>query len=141
MQFSVPTSLSVLNRRIGCAGRSGQHAIGILLAEPSVFQVVKKRKKPEEEKKEKTRKGDPVPNTLSAIKDELSDDEYLDSDIMQEPVQDDDEAQVERKKKMESGLQAWCLAEGCRVEVSDEYFNNPPRSSGMSTSMLFIVSH
>ncbi|KAH9965470.1 P-loop containing nucleoside triphosphate hydrolase protein [Russula dissimulans] len=95
VQFAVPTSLSVLNQRAGRAGRSGQHALVILLAEPSVFQTVKKRKKPEEEKKRNTRRGNRAP--------------------------------VECKKKMEAGIQAWCLADGCRVNVSDKYFNNPLR--------------
>ena len=44
VQFAISASLSVLSQRVGRAGHSGQHALGILLAEPSVFQTVKKKK-------------------------------------------------------------------------------------------------
>jgi len=54
VQFAISASLSVLSQRVGRAGHSGQHALGILLAEPSVFQTVKKKKKLEEKKKVKT---------------------------------------------------------------------------------------
>ncbi|KAH9966622.1 P-loop containing nucleoside triphosphate hydrolase protein [Russula dissimulans] len=109
VQFSVPTSLSVLNQCAGRAGRSGQHALAILLAEPSGFQTSDAIIKAE-------------PNEDS--------DEDLDLATFQACFLGDDEAQVEYK--MEPGVQAWCLAEGCRVEVLDQYFNNPSRSSGPS---------
>jgi len=124
VQFAVPTSLLVLSQRAGRAGRSGRHALAILLAEPSVFQVVEKGKKPD---------------TSRAIKFEPDEDEDLDLD--DDFDLDDDLGQIERKKNMEAGLRAWCLADGCRVEVSDEYFNNPPRSTGMSILMSSSAAH
>src|SRR5712672_3276442 len=118
VQFGVPTSLSVLNQHVGHAGHSGQHALGILLVEPSVFQTVKKKKKPEEDKKAKTRRGDPAQDVSLAIKTEPDEDGELNLSIMLAPVLDDDKAStVEQRKKMEPGVQAWCLVEGCRVEI------------------------
>ncbi|KAH9952450.1 hypothetical protein BC827DRAFT_1274701 [Russula dissimulans] len=66
------------------------------------------------------------------IKAKPDEDEDLNSTNLQAPVLDNDEAQVECRKKMEAGLQAWCLADGCRVDISDNYFNNPSRSGGIT---------
>ncbi|KAH9953948.1 hypothetical protein BC827DRAFT_1144959, partial [Russula dissimulans] len=52
------------------------------------------------------------------------------------------EPSVFQTKKMEAGIQAWCLAEGCRVEVSDQYFNNPLRLNDISTFLMPLgVTH
>jgi superfamily II DNA helicase RecQ len=143
VQFAVPTSLLVLNQCVGHAGCSGQHALAIILVEPSVFQTVKKKKKAEENKKAKTQRGDPELDALHEIvKIELNKDEDLDLATIQASILDNDEAQIEHKKKMEAGIQAWCLAKGCRVEVSDQYFNNPLRSNGISTFLMPLgVTH
>ncbi len=86
-----------------------------------------------------TWKGDPVPDTPHTVKIEPHEDKCLDLVDTEALVLDDDETQVEHKKKMEPDIWAWCLAEGCRVLVSDEYFNNPPRSSSMSILVLFVT--
>jgi len=137
VQFGVPHSLSVLNQRAGRAGRSGQHVLAVVLAEPSVFQTIKKRKKQEGENKVKTQGGDRASDALQVIKTKSDEDEDLDLANLQSLVLDDDGTQIEHKKKLEAGLQAWCLVDRCRVDVSDKYFNNPPRSS---MSILIFLS-
>ena len=69
----------------------------------------------------------------------------MEDTIKEEPIDDDsmglsshaagpDETGIvtEYWKKTEVGMQDWCLALGCRWEVSDKYFNNPPRPNGAS---------
>ena len=118
VQYMVALSLSVLTQRFGRAGRSGQPVLAILLAEPSVFQVKKKNNVAT------SRTGPPH----DSVKEEPTDD----VDIEQTQCLNDIEGVTEYRKKIEVGMRDWCLALGCRWEVSDKYFNNPPRPNGAS---------
>jgi hypothetical protein len=46
---------------------------------------------------------------------------------------------MEYRKKVEVGMQDWCLALGCRWDVSDKYFNNPPRPNGASSESSSLI--
>jgi superfamily II DNA/RNA helicase len=124
VQFMVALSLSVLVQRFGRAGRSGQPVVAILLTEPSVFQVRKKN--------EITRNSGRTPRTAEdTIKEEPTDDDSM--GLSSHAAGPDEAGTVtEYRKKMEVGMQEWCLALGCRWEVLDKYFNNPPRPNSAS---------
>ena len=117
VQFMVALSLSILIQRFGRAGRSGQPVIAVLLAEPSVFQV--KKKNDVTKLVEVNIKEEPIDN--------LEDDIELSLGALSM-----EETDVEYRKKVEVGMQDWCLTLGCRCDVSDKYFNNPPRPNGAS---------
>ena len=112
VQFMVALSLSILVQRFGRAGRSGQPVIAVLLAEPSVFQVKKK-------------------NNVTKTVEEPVDDDDIELSLDSLGLEDTDVV-TEYRKKMEVGMQDWCLTLGCRCNISDKYFNNPPRSNGAS---------
>src|ERR1700722_11267866 len=124
VQFMVPASLSVLTQRFGRAGRAGQHAIAILLAEPSIFQM---------KKKPGTALTGEATQETTVIKVEALDDDFLNDD------QDDfEDTNIHYRKKIESGMRNWCDALMCRREVSNKYFENPP--SAASKSIIFFFS-
>jgi superfamily II DNA helicase RecQ len=129
VQFMVASSLSVLIQRFGRAGRSGQPAVALLLAEPSVFQVKKKN----QEKNTITR-------TVPAESEEYIKEEPIDdSNDLELPLDavglDSADVVTQYRKKTEIGMQDWCLTLGCRGDVSDKYFNNPSRSKSMSDAV------
>ena len=116
----VAHSLSILTQRFGRAGRSGQPATAILLTEPSVFQV-----------KKKTNATRSIAEPEDVVKDEPNDENV---DLLSEALGLDDidaATSPEYRKKMEAGMQDWCMASGCRWDISDKYFNNPPRLNGV----------
>jgi ERCC4-related helicase len=95
IQFRVALSLLVLLQCFGHAGRSGQPAVAVLLAEPSIFQIKKKNNKT----KLRT-----VAKPENNIKDEPIDDNDL--EIPPEtPGLDDTEVVTEYKKKTEVRIQ------------------------------------
>jgi superfamily II DNA helicase RecQ len=112
----VPPSLSVWTQCLGCAGRSGEPAIVILLVEPSVYKLRKAR---------------------GAVGPEDPDDEDKDDD---EDNKKDGEADTgpvgsadpTYQKKVEEAMCKWIDAIECRYEVSNTYFNNPPCTTGES---------
>jgi superfamily II DNA helicase RecQ len=123
IQFMVAQSLSILTQRFGRAGRSGQPAVAILLAEPSVFQVKKKNNvtRAVAESEDGIVKEEPIDDNLNEMESPLD-----------APGLGDTDGVTEYRKKTETGMQDWCLALGCRWDISDNYFSNPPRQNGMS---------
>lgn len=119
VQFMVASLLSVLMQHFGRAGRSGQPAIAILLAKPSVFQV---------KKKNNATKATTVAVTVSEpnniVKDEPMNDNSMDQALTDTLGLDDEDPATEYRKKTESGMQDWCLTLGCRWDISNKYFNN-----------------
>lgn len=112
----VALSLSILTQRFGRAGRSGQPALAILLAEPSVFQVKKKNNA--------TRVG-AIAQSEDVVKEEPNDEQV---DLLSATIDlDDTDTVTEYRKKTETGMQEWCMTLGCRWDISDKYFNNPSR--------------
>ena len=130
VQFMVAHSLSILTQRFGRAGRSGQPAIAILLAEPSVFQVKKKKN---------TTQSVADTDDVQVVKQEVDDDHV---DLLSETLGlDETDAVTEYRKKTESGIHDWCMALGCRLEIADKYFNNPPRPNSALICWLVRFSH
>jgi superfamily II DNA helicase RecQ len=127
IQFMVLDSLSILTQHFGRAGRSGQPALAILLAEPSVFQVIKR--------KMKANLTSTMPEAKHKIKAEPVNDEDVGL-VLDTSALDNKYSVTETRKKTEVGLQNWCLTLECRGEVSDKYYNNPPRSTGNLVSFL-----
>lgn len=132
VQFMVAHSLSILTQRFGRAGRSGRPAIAILLAEPSVFQVKKK--------KSVTKPIAETAGSEDAVKEEPDDEHiYLPSET--QGLDDTADACTEYRKKTEAGLHDWCITLGCRKCISDKYFNNPPGPDGTSFCQDVRIPH
>ena len=109
IQFGVPSSLSIWVQRAGRAGRSASlNARALLFVEKSMF----------ESQKRKRRKAD------TSIPDFEIDEEAPESDL--DDHEDDHDDEVEYKKKVEPALREWIETQGCRRDVADKYFNNPP---------------
>jgi superfamily II DNA helicase RecQ len=112
VQYMAAPTLSVHVQRLGRTGRSGQPALSILLAEPSIFQTVKKNKLKKNQK-------DDV-----AVKAEDLDDDMADGEG------DIDDIEINHRKKLEHGMRQWAQTLTCRRGVSNKYFNNPPNLKG-----------
>jgi superfamily II DNA helicase RecQ len=111
IQFGVPPSLSVWMQRAGRAGRRADlDARALLFVEKSMFESQKKKR----------RKTD----TAESLDLDVDEDE-LDSDLEEQDNEFDNER--EYKKKVEPALREWIETEGCRRDIADRYFNNPPR--------------
>lgn len=144
IQFGVPPSLTIWMQRAGRAGRSREvNARAILLYEKSVFQHQKKKRP-----KRKTDGTDPMPGDdedegLSTKEGNEDDENNVDEEDMDIPVGDgeaernnlkDDDGHYEWRKKVEDALRKWITTEGCRRDVADVYFSNPPGRKGMFDS-------
>jgi bloom syndrome protein len=104
IQFMVPPSLSVWVQRLGRAGRSGHHAIAVLLVESSIFQKVKVGKQAGEES---------------------SDEDDESGSVVDSDGENNAKGNLEYKKQAEGGMRQWVEALNCRRDVSNTYFNNP----------------
>ncbi|KAI0038310.1 P-loop containing nucleoside triphosphate hydrolase protein, partial [Auriscalpium vulgare] len=110
VQFGTPSNLSVWIQRAGRAARSVLvQGLAIMLVQASVFQQVGARKG----------RGDA---------DDASGSESDDEDEGISGGEDEDEEKT-YKKKVEPTLRAWIETNGCRRDVVDDYFGNPPRKS------------
>lgn len=117
VQYMAPSSLSVHVQRLGRTGRSGQPALSILLAEPSVFQTMKKNK--------------PKKNNLKdTITVKLEDLDASDDIVNSEGEGCIDDVEIKYKKKLEDGMRQWIEALTCRRQISNVYFNNPLNLKG-----------
>jgi hypothetical protein len=116
VQFMLPSSLSILIQRFGRAGRSGQSALAILLAEATAFH-----------RKKKTRR-----NEQLAIKAEI------DENSVPIPEGEEGEDTLGYRKKVEEGIRNWIDVLLCRWAVVNEHFTNPPSlaDSGMFMSLF-----
>ncbi|KAF6756531.1 P-loop containing nucleoside triphosphate hydrolase protein, partial [Ephemerocybe angulata] len=100
IQPGVPASLSIWVQRAGRAGRSPTiDARAILLVEPSVFQSIKQASGGDE--------------------DRSSEDEDGEGDS-------DGDSDMQFRKKVEPALREYLEAKGCRRDVVDVHFGNPP---------------
>src|SRR5262245_47504149 len=107
VQYMTPSSIDTHYQRFGRIGRSGQPALSILLAEPSVFQTVKN-------KKPKNLKDDVV------VKVEDPDEEMADIEAEDNP----DGQEVKFRKKLEHGIRQFVWTIDCRRATANGYFNN-----------------
>jgi len=96
------------------AGRTGRYASlsaqALLFVEKSMIESSQKRKR---------HKAD----TLEAADFEV-DEEELESEAKEH--ENELEEEREYKKKVEPALREWIETKGCRRDVADKYFNNPP---------------
>ncbi len=44
-------------------------------------------------------------------------------------------------KKVEEAMRRWIVTEGCERDYSDEYFNNPPKRTGVCLTLPCIDEH
>ena len=116
----VPTSLSVWTQRYGRAGRAGQDADAILLVEPSVYQL----------KKKKTTEGKKGEENKENEAEEEQDDDDDDADDERPDQVPASHADPKFKKRVEWGMRNWVEATECRNAVSDKYFANPCHNQG-----------
>ncbi|KAK6993268.1 P-loop containing nucleoside triphosphate hydrolase protein [Favolaschia claudopus] len=108
IQFGVPSSLSVWIQRAGRAGRSRSlQARAILLAEKSMFQRRKKRRKP----------GGDAENSVPALRPDG------DGPELAEPLDDS----KKWGKNVDPALREYISTKKCRCKITDQYFNNPTR--------------
>jgi bloom syndrome protein len=137
IQFGAPSSLSVWVQRAGRAGRSaGVNARAILLVERSMFEkkkVGRRRKGPKRSAPDLTLNSEDEDKSscLSSSSSEQEDEEET------VPVAEEDEETHTWKKKVEEALRRWIEATGCRREVFDDYFDNPPTRKRVFSCILF----
>ncbi|KAI0056258.1 P-loop containing nucleoside triphosphate hydrolase protein, partial [Artomyces pyxidatus] len=103
VQFGTPANLSVWIQRAGRAARSSWvQGLAIMLVQESAFQQV------------------------GARKTAGSEDEGSDADTEDEENNVESEEKTYRMK-LEPSLREWIETEGCRRDIVDDYFSNPPR--------------
>lgn len=108
-------------QRAGRAGRCASlNARALLFVEKSMF----------ESQKRKRRKAD-TPETP-----DFEGEEELESEVEENEHELEDER--EYKKKVEPALREWIETTGCRRDVADKYFNNPPNRLRKSHLFHFI---
>lgn len=116
-------------QRAGRAGRSPNlNARAILLAEKSMFQ---KRRRRNQSRKEVVE-----PSQLDDGEEEFDDDNEVEKDAENETEAvygstTDLDVVFEWKKQVDEALREWIETEGCRRDVADKYFANPPNRQGM----------
>ncbi|KAF9033337.1 P-loop containing nucleoside triphosphate hydrolase protein [Panaeolus papilionaceus] len=129
IQLGAPQSLSIWVQRAGRAGRSSDiKASAIMLAEESVFKAKGSKKKSPE----------------ASLQSPVADDEDMD-EPMDEGSEYEDNVDVLRNEGEELGwvktvdpdLRRWLEARGCRRDILDEFFGNPPERKGISSILCF----
>jgi superfamily II DNA helicase RecQ len=122
----VPMSLSVWTQRYGRAGRAGQDAEAILLVEPYVYQL-KKKKAPEANKE----------NDVEGEQEEEEEDDDDDDGLDQMPAS---HADPKYKKRVEWGLRNWIEGTDCRNAVSNKYYANPHQGGRDQGAYVLSIS-
>jgi len=110
VQFGVPSSLSVWIQRAGRAGHSRDvQATATLLVERSVMEPLTRRTEGE------------------------------DSSMSESENEENERAPRTYRKNTEDGLRRLIETRGCRRDVIDEYFNNPPTRQRMYTTSPHVL--
>jgi superfamily II DNA helicase RecQ len=117
----VPPSLSILTQHFGRGGRSGEPTIAILLAETSVYQLQTGRAS-------QAKEGEP---SRDCDEDDADNNDDEDNEDDEGNSNNNEKAQVgpSYRKKLDDNLRAYIHASGCRRDISNEYFQNPPRTA------------
>jgi bloom syndrome protein len=117
----VPPSLSVLTQHFGRGGRSGEPTTAILLVETSVYKL-------QTGKASQSKEGE-----LGRDFDEDDADNNDDEDNEDDEGNSNDNEKLEvgpsYRKKLDENLRAYINASGCRRDISNDYFQNPPRTA------------
>ncbi|KAI0085659.1 P-loop containing nucleoside triphosphate hydrolase protein, partial [Irpex rosettiformis] len=101
IQFGTPRTLLELQQHAGRAGRDGNAAYSLLLVEPSVLQVIIRKKPRPVKGKGKTK------STLA------------------------DGQPVQYRKDVKQDMRDYCMADGCRRDITRRYFNSPASMQGI----------
>jgi bloom syndrome protein len=122
IQFMVLPSLSVWMQCLGCAGRSGEPTVAILLVEPSVYKLRKS-------------KGVAGPEDPDGEDKDNEDEDQEDGESDLGVVRS---ANPTYQKKVEEAMQRWIEAPKCCRIIADAYFHNPPHTTGDSFLVLIL---
>lgn len=120
----VPRSLSILTQHFGRGGRSGEPTIAILLVEASVYQL---------QKAGQSKEGGDLGSRGNC--DEDDDDNNEDNDDGEGIGEDNSNNTVSEKagptyrKKVDETLRSYIFASECRRNISNDHFQNPPRTT------------
>ncbi|TBU21645.1 P-loop containing nucleoside triphosphate hydrolase protein [Dichomitus squalens] len=129
VQFGVPENLAVWLQRAGRAGRSPLlEATAVMLVERSAIQRVGVKKEAGVREEES---GAPADNSSGS---EFEEEEEKLKAATTTAAAATAAAVIKYRKTVEQNLRAWIEAEGCRRDVADAYFDNPPRRSPISPS-------
>ena len=120
----VPPSLSILTQHFGQGGRSGEPIIAILLVETSVYQLQTGRASQPKE-------GEPSRDCDEDDADNNDNEDNEDDEGTFNDNENIEKAQVSPgyRKKLDENLWAYIHASGCRRDISNHYFQNPPRTA------------
>lgn len=122
VQLDVPDDLNQWVQRMGRAGRSRRIcAEATMIVPKSSFEIKGGNNRGKQEDGNKDRQDSEVEGELSG--EELEDDE--DEDLGDHSATD---GEVQYRKKIEGNVRAWLVTTGCRRDILDEYYDNPPRS-------------
>jgi superfamily II DNA/RNA helicase len=124
IEFMVPSSLSILTQHFGRGGRSGEPTIAILLVEKSVYQRQSGRPS---QSKEGPGESSHDRNTEEYVENNEDEDEEDDENNLN----DNEKVDIgpSYRKKIDEHLRAYICASDCRRTVSNDYFQNPSRTS------------
>lgn len=124
----VPSSLSILTQHFGRGGRSGEPTIAVLLVEASVYQV-------------KSKEGESRRN-CNEDNDNNDDDDNDNGELGgndEGNANNNDKVGPSYRKKIDENLRVYISASECRRRISNEYFQNPPRTA--RKSILIVQVH
>jgi hypothetical protein len=121
IELLLPSALSDTLQHTGRAGRNGNPARAIVLAEQSAFQVLGAKNLPKVPQKA------PVVKTEPTVVDlDLGNNTSGDSDLPQDiSIAPGDDSTTRYRRVIEVGLRQFILADDCRRVATDVYFNNP----------------
>ncbi|KAI0696090.1 P-loop containing nucleoside triphosphate hydrolase protein [Cytidiella melzeri] len=146
VQYMIPTNLNEWSQHAGRAGRDGKPAVAILLAESSVFQMMKRKtrlvgkgkKKAEKDSKEISIKVEPeemdVFDAQGTDEQERADADCQDQEHAQAPADsctkkndtEEEDTELQHRKNVEEHMRLFTQYEDCRREITDKHFDNPP---------------
>ena len=66
------------------------------------------------------------------------DEEELESEAKEHENELEEECEYKKKPKVEPALREWIETKGCRRDVADKYFNNPPNRHRKSCLFHFV---
>jgi bloom syndrome protein len=127
IEFMVPPSLSVLTQHFGRGGRSGEPTTAILLVETSVYKL--------QTRKASSKEGE---SSHNCDEDDANNDDNEDNEDYEDNSNNIEKASY--RKKLDENLRTYILASGCRRNISNNYFQNPPRTACEFISLSKCVS-
>ncbi|KLO06377.1 P-loop containing nucleoside triphosphate hydrolase protein [Schizopora paradoxa] len=140
IQLGVTDSLSTWLQRAGRAGRRpDMNAEAILLVEESIFQMVNIRSAAERDGNN-TEESHRAPDSNEGAQLLTRTTEEVNEETHAATGKDSGESNSElvARKIVEPALRSWIETELCRRDKADEYFGNPPRTVGVSSTLIHL---